>query len=309
MYETIFMINIHHFGKARRCLSGALILVFALFAAGAALAQSGGLSGGISGGAADKTYNFSPVNQHSLELTANYWNPILAYVSEKSGVTLNLRIGRTSAETTAKVLAGESDFAFSNHLFSPDREKMGWTVFGRREAPPVRGQIIVPAESAVTTLEALADKDVAFPGPEALVAYKTTYTQLLSKKIPAKPVFAGNLDAAFSQMVAGRVAAMGSNSQMTDEYTAREGRTFRVLWSSAPFNDLALMASPRVPKAQVQAVAKAFTGMHLNPQGKKILEEAVKVVKAKPPLLFVAANDDDYASYRDFYRNAPASMR
>ena len=107
-------------------------------------------------------------------------------MSDKSGVNLSLRLGRTSAETTAKVLAGETDFAFTNHLFNPDREKLGWTVFGRRDAPSVRGQLIVPADSPITSLEGLTGKEVAFPGPEALIAYKTTYTQLLSKKIPAK---------------------------------------------------------------------------------------------------------------------------
>ena len=284
--------------------AAALLLV--ICATGSVLAQT---PGAASARTADKPYNFSPVNQHSLELTAMYWNPILKYVSDKSGVPLNLHLGRTSAETTAKVLSGEADFSFTNHLFSPDRIKLGWTVFGRRQAPSVHGQIIVLADSPITSLAGLAGKDVAFPRPEALVAYKTTYGQLLEQKITAKPVFAGNLDAAFSQMVAGRVFAMGSNSQMTDEYAIREGRKFRVLWSSTAFNDLALMASPRVPRAQMQAVAKAFLGMHQDAQGKKILEEAAKTVNAKQPVVFVAANDEDYASYRDFYRNAPASLR
>ena len=69
------------------------------------------------------------------------------------------------------------------------------------------------------------------------------------------------------------------------------------------------MASPRVPRPQLQAVAKAFTSMHLDTQGKKILEDAAKAVNSKQTIVFVAANDDDYASYRDFYRNAPASLR
>ena len=284
--------------------AAALLLV--ICATGSVLAQT---PGAASARTADKPYNFSPVNQHSLELTAMYWNPILKYVSDKSGVPLNLHLGRTSAETTAKVLSGEADFSFTNHLFSPERIKLGWTVFGRRQAPSVHGQIIVLADSPITSLAGLAGKDVAFPGPEALVAYKTTFGQLLEQKITAKPVFAGNLDAAFSQMVAGRVFAMGSNSQMTDEYAIREGRKFRVLWSSPAFNDLALMASPRVPRAQMQAVAKAFLSMHQDAQGKKILEEAAKTVNAKQPVVFVAANDEDYASYRDFYRNAPASLR
>jgi phosphonate transport system substrate-binding protein len=255
------------------------------------------------------SYDFSPVNQYNLELMATYWNPILAYVSDKSGVRLRLRLGRTSAETTAAVLAGESDFAFTNHLFSPDRTKLGWKVFARRNAPPVSGQIVVRDTSPIKTLADLNGKTVTFPGAEALVAYKVTFAHLSEKKINITTVFAGNHDGAFSQMQAGRADAMGGNSQLVAEYAVREDRKFRVLWSSPTFNDLALMASPRVPPAKVQAAAKAFLGMHKDPAGLKVLEAAANAAQAKMPLSFVPATDADYAAYRDFYRRAPASLR
>ena len=73
-------------------------------------------------------YRFSPVNQYGIQLTAAYWNPIINYVSDKSGVKLALRIGRTSADTTAYVLAQEVEFIFSNHLFSPERQKLGLSI-------------------------------------------------------------------------------------------------------------------------------------------------------------------------------------
>ena len=71
-------------------------------------------------------YNFSPVNQFNVQVSASYWNPIISYVSARSKVCMKLKLGRTSADTTSFVLAREVDFAFTNHLFSPDRDKMGW---------------------------------------------------------------------------------------------------------------------------------------------------------------------------------------
>jgi phosphonate transport system substrate-binding protein len=255
------------------------------------------------------SYNFSPVNQHNLQVSASFWNPIVRYVSTKSGVRLNLKLGRTSADTTSYVLAREVDFAFTNHLFSPDREKMGWTVFGRRDAPPVRAQIVVPADSPVKDLAALAGATMVFPGPEALIAYKVTYAELLHRNIPVNVVFAGNMDAAFTQLFAGKARAAGANSQLVQTYGGREGKSFRVLWSSAPFNDLALMASPRVPAADLRAVAQAFLGMRQDPEGRRILDAAAELVRAAQPLGFVPASDADYASYREFYAGAPASLR
>ncbi len=114
-------------------------------------------------------YRFSPVNQWDISKTAAYWNPIIRYVSEKSGVNLELKIGRTSADTTAYVLAQEVEFVFSNHLFSPERDQLGWKVFGRRWTPPLHGQIAVPLDSPITRLEDLKGQEVVFAGPEAFI--------------------------------------------------------------------------------------------------------------------------------------------
>jgi phosphonate transport system substrate-binding protein len=254
-------------------------------------------------------YNFSPVNQYNLQVSASFWNPIVHYVSHKSGVPLNLRLGRTSADTTSFILTREVDFAFTNHLFSPERVKMGWTVFGRRDAAPLRAQIVVPSDSPVRSLADLADSTVVFPGPEALIGYKVPYAQLLHDKVPVTVVFAGNMDAAFTQLFSGRARAAGANSQLVQNYAGRENKAFRVLWSSAPFNDLALMASNRVPPAQVRAVAQAFLGMANDPEGRRVLQAVSELVHETEPVRFVAATDADYAAYRHFYQAAPAELR
>jgi phosphonate transport system substrate-binding protein len=208
-------------------------------------------------------YNFSPVNQYNLQVSAAFWNPIIRYVSQKSGVKLNLKLGRTSADTTSYVL----------------------------------------------TLAQLAGESVAFPGPEAMIAYKVAYAQLQRRNIPVDVIFAGNMDAAFTQLFAGKATAVGANSQLVQNYQGRERKTFRVLWSSEPFNDLALMASPRVPADAVRAVAQAFFGMDKDPEGRRILAAAAELVHAQAPISFVAAGDADYASYRAFYADAPLNLR
>lgn len=254
------------------------------------------------------TYSFSPVNQFDINLTAAYWNPIIAYVSEKSGVKLNLKIGRTSADTTSYVLAKEVEFVFSNHLFSPEREQLGWKVFGRRNTPTVQGQIVVPADSPITDLSQLKGQDVAFAGPEAFIVYKVPYAYLLSKNIPVKVVFAGNQNAAFAQLFAGKVVASGGNSQLVEGYTRREGKKFRVLWSSEGFQDLALMASSKVPDADLRKVSAAFVEMYQDPKGREILHQASKEVGLPNDAYFVAASGADYAAYKRFYQTAPLSL-
>jgi phosphonate transport system substrate-binding protein len=255
------------------------------------------------------TYSFSPVNQYGIKLTAEYWNPIIAYVTEKSGVALKLKIGRTSADTTAYVLAQEVEFVFSNHLFSPEREKMGWKVFGRRLTPPVQGQLVVPADSPITELAQLQGKEVSFPGPEAFVSYKVPYAHLMAHKIDIKPVFGGNTDGALAQMFSGKVAAFGGNSQLIEGYGRREDKKYKVLWTSEKFHDLALMASAKVPAKDVAAVGKAFFGMLGDPKGREILTQVSQQVGLTLAAYFVPSDGSEYEAYRRFYQSAPASLR
>jgi phosphonate transport system substrate-binding protein len=267
------------------------------------------LSGTTSTHAENTVYRFSPVNQYDINLTAAYWNPIIQYISEVSGVKLILKIGRTSADTTSYVLAQEVEFVFSNHMFSPEREQLGWKVFGRRQMPAVHGQVVVPAESPITDLAQLKDQEVAFPGPEAFIAYKVPYAQLLSKVGDVKVVFAGNQNAALAQLFAGKVKAVGGNSQLIEGYAKRENKQFRVLWSSDPFHDLALMASGKVPEKDQKAIANTFLNMHKDPKGKEVLHQASLKVGLTTDAYFIAASASDYVSYRKFYQTAPASLR
>lgn len=275
-----------------------LLASFALLTAGIAPAT-----------AQDAGYRFSPINQWDINKTAAYWNPIIQYVSEKSGVKLQLKIGRTSADTTSYVLAQEVEFIFSNHLFSPEREALGWKVFGRRNAPPLHGQIAVPADSPVSSIEQLKGQEVAFAGPEAFIGYKVPYAHLLSRGIEVKPVFGGNQNAAIAQMFAGKARATGSNSMLIEGYANRENKKFRILWTSEPYQDLALMASGKVPEKDIKAVSNAFLNMHKDPRGKEILHRASQEVGLDSDAYFVPASSTDYAAYRRFYQTAPAGLR
>lgn len=271
--------------------------ILAMALSGPASAQEGGV------------YRFSPVNQYGINLTAAYWNPIIAYVSEKSGVKLQLKIGRTSADTTAYVLAQEVEFVFSNHLFSPEREKLGWKVFGRRNAPPVSGQIIVPGDSPVTNLKQLAGKAVSYAGPEALIGYKMPQAALMARGIDVQVVFGGNQDSALVQLFSGKVQATGGNAQLVAGYAKREGKSYRVLWNSDPVQDLALFASSKVPARDVTAVGNAFFGMSKDAKGRDILHQASVQVGLTANIGFIASDGSEYVTERRFYQTAPASLR
>lgn len=254
-------------------------------------------------------YRFSPVNQYGIVLTAAYWNPIITHVARKAGVDLQLKIGRTSADTTAYVLANEVEFVFSNHLFSPERARLGWRVIARRQTEPIHSQVAVLEGSDIQSLGDLAGRPVAFPGPEATVAYKFAYAQLRQRSVDVQVLFGGNMDGAFAQLLSGKAAAVGTHSQLSQGWSQRTGHRLRVLWHSPPLPDLALLAAQHVPEPDVDAVRRAFSGMLSDPDGRSILTTVSNLVRLPAPTGFVDSNGSEFTPYRDFYRTAPPDLR
>ena len=123
------------------------------------------------GAAAQQAHSFNVLNQRTIALTAQYWNPILIYVSRKSGVPLELKLAKTAREGNAIAEKGGYDFLYTNHFFTPERERLGFKVIVRPAGPGIRSQIVVPEDSPIQTLQNLNGKDVAFVSPDAFAGY------------------------------------------------------------------------------------------------------------------------------------------
>ena len=256
----------------------------------------------VSHAAERKPYAFGVLNQRSLQLTAAYWNPILSYVSAHSGIPLELHIGRTANETTDKAVAGQLDLAYTNHLFTPKRARLGWRVLARQDSVGIRGQIVVLGSSSVTTLIELGARPVAFANSYGFAGYYLPMDALMRAGVEVAPVFSGNQEAAMGQLLAGQVAAAGVNDQIMADFAQRKNFTYRVLFESVPYFDLAIMASPRVSRADGEIIRQTFINMAREPEGQLVLQQAAQRIELVEARGFVAADDHDYVNYRRFFK-------
>src|SRR3954468_6653585 len=78
--------------------------------------------------AQQKPYTFYVLHQRTISLTAQYWNPILTFVSAKSGVPLEPRPAKNARGGNAIAEGGGYDFQYTNHFFTPERDRLGWKV-------------------------------------------------------------------------------------------------------------------------------------------------------------------------------------
>jgi phosphonate transport system substrate-binding protein len=262
------------------------------------------LHAGSARGDEQRVYSFGVISQRSPILTAQYWNPILQFVAERSGVALELRVVRTGEEHAEAVRRGEFDFIYSNHNFAPANAGAGYRVIARPAQEAIRGQIVVLADSPVRSLADLKGKEVAFPSKAAFVGYHVPMDALLRKGIGVSPQFAGNQEGAMAQLKSQRVVAAAVNSQLLRDFAQRENLAYRVLWSSEPFHNLPVSALPRVPAAATAAVRDALVAMADDPEGARVLAASADLVKQAPPLGFVVSADRDYENMRRFYRSS-----
>ena len=255
-----------------------------------------------SSAAAQQVHSFYVLHQRSIALTAQYWNPILTHVSRKSGVPLELKLAKTAAEGNAMAEAGKFDFLYTNHFFTPERDRLGYKVIARPAGPGIRSQIVVPVESPIQSLQDLNGKEVGFVSPDGFTGYWLPMDALLRAKVNIKVVFTGNQEASSAQLRVNKIAAAGVNSSVMARYGRRESFQYRALWTSEMYQDLCIMANPRVPAAKVAAVKAALINMVKDPEGRQVLQAGADLLKMNGELGFAAAENRDYDNYRRFYR-------
>jgi len=246
--------------------------------------------------------SFGVIVWRSPILTAQFWNPILRYVSERGGVPLQLKVAPTGPEHTAMVRRGELHFLYSNHNFIKENEESGYRVFGRAKGDAEGGEIVVLKDSPIQSLEDLEGKEVVFPHSAAFLGYHLPMDALLRKGIQVKPHFAGNQEGAMGQLKAGRAVAAGVNGMVMRAFAQRENVAYRVVWSSDKYLNLALSSLPSVPPETVKAVREAFLKMADDPEGAKVLASSAALLKQAEPLRFIASKDSDFDNMRRFYR-------
>jgi phosphonate transport system substrate-binding protein len=247
------------------------------------------------GQAQERPLAFGVLNQQSPALTAERWNPILHYVTSMSGVALQLKMGPTVQDTDAMMGRGDFDFVFTNHNFQTEFQHIPFRVIARWAGEPIRGVIAVPVDSPAQDVKALDGKRIAFPSPDAFVAYAVPLVTLRQAGVKITEVFAGNQEGVLAQLKARRVDAGAVNSRFLRDYQERENVRFREIFVSDGYPDLAVIAHPRVPATTVAKVREALLGLKDDPKAAALREQ----VKFRG---FESATDRDYEGVRRVYR-------
>lgn len=234
------------------------------------------------------------LNQQSPIQTAEKWNPILHYLSEKTGIPLRLRMGATVEQTDAMMGREAFDLLYSNHNFQTAYDGK-YKVMARWAGQPIRGAIVVLDDSPARAIKDLQDMTVAFPSPDAFVGYAVPQVAFRENNVRVVEKFAGNQEGALAQLKARQVHAAAVNSRFLDAYAQREHLRYRVIHTSETYHELPVLIHPRVPAQQAERLKQALLGLRNDPSATDLLR-SIRCAG------FEAAEERDYDNVRRIYR-------
>lgn len=242
----------------------------------------------------NKSYSFAVVPQQSAKRLAKLWAPVLAYVSQQSGVILRFKTAKNIPEFEKRLALGDYDFAYMNpYHFTVFNRDPGYRALAVRKNQPIRGIIVAHKDSSIQTLEELANKKLAFPSPAAFAASILPRAYMTQQEIPFSAKYVSSHDSVYLAVSKGFFPVGGGVKRTFNNTNPEVKKQLRILWTSEAYTPHAIAVHPEITNDVFQRVQQVFINMAKNPQGKALLLS----LKIKHGL--VSAKDSDWDDIRD----------
>ncbi len=236
--------------------------------------------------------------------TAESYQPLLGYLSDKLGRPVELVQRRTYAEVNDLIESGFVDVAFvCTSAYVDGRERFGMELLA---APQVNGEavyyslLIVPKDSAAQGMADLRGKVFAFTDPMSNTGrlYPTFLVQQLGgapDQFFARTFFTYSHDDAIHAVADGLADGAAVDSLVYDFAVARDpslAERIQIIHRSPPFGIPPVVVGPGIRPQLKAELQSALLNMDDDAEGRKGLE-AIGVER------FVRIDDSAYASVRD----------
>lgn len=243
---------------------------------------------------AETIYSVGVVPQFEARRITEIWQPILAEVSQLSGVTLELKASPNIPAFEQQFTAGEFDFAYMNpyHAIIANK-KPGYTPLLRDNGRSLFGIIVVKKDSPIQSVSELDGKTVAFPAPNALGAALLPRAEFDRKfKIRINELYVRSHSSVYLNVLLGKAAAGGGVQKTLSQQPAEVRDQLRVLYQTTKVPPHPLTAHPRIDTSIQDKVKAAFLQLGNTEKGRMLL-------KAIPMKQIGPASIDDYAPLKE----------
>ena len=241
-----------------------------------------------------------PPQQSATEL-AKRWTPIMQYLSEKTGLQVQMETAKDITAFQRNVLDGAFDVAFINpNAYVAASKTAGYRVFAKEKDGKASSLIIVRKDGPIKSVEQLQGQAMAFPSTTAVMATIMPLKHLGDKKIEVKISYVVSIDSVYRSVAKGLFPAGGGEGRTFGALDPGVKSQLQVLWEFDGFPPFPFFSHPRVATANVIKLQKVMVEMGNDAEGQQLL----KAVNIK---MLEKAEDGEYDVVRKM--NLPLEVK
>ena len=215
------------------------------------------------------------VPQFPVEEIYRTWSPILAKISEATGIALKLEIAKSIPEFEQNFVKGIPDVAYMNPYHAVIAKRaVGYEPIICDSSKQLTGILVVSRDSPVRTIGDLSRKDIAFPSPNSFGASLYLRAILTEREnLTFSSRFVGTHSNVYRLVAGGRVAAGGGIRQTLERDTEELRSQLRIVYETPATNPHPIVVHPRVPPALRAKLQEAFMALARVPSNAMLLED------------------------------------
>lgn len=223
--------------------------------------------------AAPQEISVGIVPQQAATALAKAWIPLLAEISQRSGVRLIFKTAPDIPTFEERMKRGEYDLAYMNpYHYTVFSKQPGYRAFAREKNRKLVGIIVVRKDDPSNSLGELAGKTVAFPAPAAFAASILPRAEFSRQNIPIQAQFVNSHDSVYRGVAQGSFAAGAGIKRTLEAIDPAISRQLRILATTPSYVPHAFAAHPRVTPGTLDKIMAAMLTLDLDETGRNVLE-------------------------------------
>lgn len=220
-----------------------------------------------------QTLTFAVVPQQSATQLAEAWTPVLAWLSQTSGLRLQFVTAPDVPSFEQRLSASEYDLAYMNpYHYTVFSAHPGYRAVSRAKGERIKGVVVVQKDSPIKSLSDLSGKTLAFPTPAAFAASLLVQAELRGRGIVFTPKIVNSHNSVYRSVAKGIFPAGGGIPRTLELLDDNVRNDLRVLWETREFTTHAIASRPGLDAAVLARLWRAMRDMGLDPRGQELLK-------------------------------------
>ncbi|NVD06710.1 phosphate/phosphite/phosphonate ABC transporter substrate-binding protein [Vibrio sp. JPW-9-11-11] len=215
---------------------------------------------------------FGVVPQQSASRLAQQWVPIMAHLSEVTGLEIEFQTAADIPTFEQRLARGTYDIAYMNpYHYTVYSQAPGYRAIAKARDKTIKGIIVTQRSNPSDSIQTLNNQTLAFPSPAAFAATILTQADLKNAGVRVQSDYVSSHDSVYLSVAKGFYPAGGGVLRTFTALTEEVKSQLKILHTTQSYTPHAIASHPRLNQKQVDLLRNALTGLDSSPQGQALL--------------------------------------